>query len=62
MKINPLTNPTGDHSAVRFTTEYSPINPEIKRGYEHYKDISMVNRETIMEPIPKIRCFNEYII
>ena len=32
MKINPLTNPTGDHSAVRFTTEYSPINPEIKRG------------------------------
>ncbi len=62
MKINPLMNPTVDHGAVRFTTEYSPINPEIKRGYEHYKDISMVNRETIMELIPKIRCFNEYII
>ena len=45
MKLNPLTNPTGDHSAVRFTTEYSPINPEIKRGYEHYKDISMVKRD-----------------
>ena len=53
MKINPLTNPTGDQSAVRFTTEYPPINPETKRGYEHYKDISMVNRERIMEPIPK---------
>jgi hypothetical protein len=24
-------NPTVDHGAVRFTTEYSPIIPEIKR-------------------------------
>jgi hypothetical protein len=38
------------------------IIPEIKRGYEHYKDIRMVNRQTMMELIPKIRCFNEYII
>lgn len=62
MKINPLTNPTVDQAAVRFTTENSTINPENKRGNEHYKDISMVNRETKMEPTPKIRCFNEYII